>query len=81
MIGSAMAGGAVGAKDAANVEGTAVVTVGMVVVEVVANSLCLDLIKVSNCFSLSFNWSFSFKTKSISSSYPFRVSRTSAVCR
>jgi len=42
VTGSAVVGGAVDAKDAASVEGTIVVTVGMTVVEVVASSLCLD---------------------------------------
>ena len=42
VIGSAMVGGAVGANDATTVEGIVVVTVGMVVVEVMARSLCLD---------------------------------------
>ena len=42
VTGSTVAGGAVGAKEAANVEGAAVVTVGMEAVEVVAISLCLD---------------------------------------
>ena len=39
---SAMAGEDVGAKDATSVEGNVVVTMGMVVIEVVENSLCLD---------------------------------------
>jgi len=39
---SVVAGGAVGAKEVANIEGTVVVTVGMAAVEVVAISLCLD---------------------------------------
>lgn len=42
VTGSVMVGASVGAKDAADVEGTTVVTVGMEIVEVVANSLCLD---------------------------------------
>jgi len=80
VTGSAMVGGAVGDNDDAKVEGTAVVTMGMTAVKVVVNSLYLDRINVSNSFSISFNWSFSFQTKSISSSCPFWVSRTSAVC-
>ena len=42
VIGSAMAGGAVGVNDATNVEGTAVQKMGMAILEVVAKSLCLD---------------------------------------
>ena len=42
VTGSAIAGGAVSAKEAANVKGTAVVTMGMSAVEVVAISLYLD---------------------------------------
>lgn len=37
-----VAGGAVGANDAASVEGTAIDIVGMTVLEVVAKSLCFD---------------------------------------
>lgn len=42
VIGSVVASGAVGANDAAIVEGTVVDTVGMTVIEVVAKSLFLD---------------------------------------
>jgi len=56
VIGSVVAGGAVGANDAANFEGTTIEIVGMKVLEVVANSLCLDRINVSNSFSIYFNW-------------------------
>lgn len=40
--GSVVASGTIGAKDAANVEGTVVVTVGMAVVVGVSRSLCLE---------------------------------------
>jgi len=39
---SVVVGEAVGAKEAANVEGTTVITVDIKVAGVVANSLCLD---------------------------------------
>ena len=42
VIGSGVAGGTVGANDASNVEGTIVDTMGMIVLEVVAMSLCFD---------------------------------------
>jgi len=40
VIGMVVVGGSVGAKEAANVEGIAIETVGMIVYGVVANSLC-----------------------------------------
>jgi len=48
-------GGAIGASEASSVEGTAVDTVGMKSLEVVAKSLCFNLIKASNSFSVSLN--------------------------
>jgi len=42
VIGSDVAGGAVDAKYAANVEGTELETIGITVYGVVANSLCLE---------------------------------------
>jgi len=51
----AVAGGTVGAKEAANVEIIAVETVGMIVCGVVANSLYLNYMNLSSSFSISFN--------------------------
>ena len=53
VTGNVVAGGAVGANEAASVEGTVVDTVGMKFVEVVAMSVCFNWIKLSNYFSVS----------------------------
>ena len=54
-------------------------TVGMTSLEVVPMSLCFNWIKASNSFSISFNWSFSCRTKSMNSSCLVWLSTTSRV--
>lgn len=54
-VGSAIASGAVGANEAAKVDGTIVVTVGMTVARAVSRLAYFSCIKLSNSFSISFN--------------------------
>lgn len=55
VAGKAVASGAVGAKDAANVDGTDVDTVGITCVEEVATYASFNWIKSSKSFSVSFS--------------------------
>lgn len=64
-VGSAVAIGVVGANVAAKVEGIVVVSVGMIVASELSILACLSWIKLSNVFSISFNWSYICSTKSI----------------
>lgn len=51
----AIGAGAVGAKDVAKVEGTTMVTFGMIVVGASSRLACFSCIKPSSSFSISFN--------------------------
>lgn len=53
--GSAVASGAVGANEATKVDGTTIVTVGMVVAMAVSRLAYFNCIKLFNSFSISLN--------------------------
>ena len=78
-VGSVVASGAMGANEAAKVDGIFVVTIGIAMAVVVSRLACYNYLKLSNSFSISFNWSFSWRMKSIISSYWVWLSKTSLV--